>query len=257
MGTRPKAMPIVRESPMPNGAWLLMKDNVNRGLYEAKTLVAPFPRAALVAARWRGHGVPLGDDTEIVIEGYPRSANSFSVAAFELAQGRPTRIAHHLHAPGHVIAGVRAGVPALVLIRDPEDAILEFVIVKPYLSVRQALRGYLRFYGPLLPYLERLEVGAFREVTTDLGSVIGRINRRFGTSFLEFEHSEENVRICFQAMDRYWQGRVGRGAELERFVGRPSELREQLKDRLRGSYQSPDLADLRARVRRIHDRFLA
>ena len=34
----------------------------------------------------------ISDDTELVIEGYPRSANSFAVVAFEMAQG--TTIPH-------------------------------------------------------------------------------------------------------------------------------------------------------------------
>ncbi|RMG27959.1 MAG: hypothetical protein D6732_19595, partial [Methanobacteriota archaeon] len=39
----------------------------------------------------------IGARTEIVIEGYPRSANTFAVVAFRLAQNRPVKIAHHLH----------------------------------------------------------------------------------------------------------------------------------------------------------------
>jgi len=50
-------------------------------------------------------------DTEIVIEGYPRSANTFAVAAFLLAQGRAVKIAHHLHVPAQVIQAVRWGIP--------------------------------------------------------------------------------------------------------------------------------------------------
>src|SRR5262245_65181203 len=49
----------------------------------------------------------VGPETELVIEGFPRCGNSFAVAAFSLAQPRPVRIAHHLHAPAQVIAGTR------------------------------------------------------------------------------------------------------------------------------------------------------
>ena len=35
----------------------------------------------------------VGEDTDIVIEGYPRSANTFAVAAFRLAQPATPRIA--------------------------------------------------------------------------------------------------------------------------------------------------------------------
>ena len=52
--------------------------------------MAQHPLLALPAARLRGHGVVLSPRTEVVIEGYPRSANSFAVAAFRLALGSPS-----------------------------------------------------------------------------------------------------------------------------------------------------------------------
>jgi hypothetical protein len=46
-------------------------------------------------------------DTDIVIEGFGGSANSFSLHAFELAQNTHVYIAHHLHAAAQIILGVR------------------------------------------------------------------------------------------------------------------------------------------------------
>lgn len=226
-------------------------------VYAAKTFVAQRPWLLAPLARLRGHGVLLGPDTEVVIEGYPRSANSFAVAAFELAQGRPTRIAHHTHAPAHVLLALRRGVPAIVLIREPEEAVLEFALVRQGLPLRSALRGYLRFYEPLLPHLGRFVVGPFPEITTDLGRVIRRVNDLYGTRFLPFEHTPENQRACFEAMDRYWRSRVGPGEELERRVGRPSALRERLKEELRPAYRAPGLRALRERALELYRAFAA
>lgn len=230
-----------------------------RALYEAKMVVARHPALAMPAARLRGHGVLLGDRTDVLIEGYPRSANSFSVAAFGLAQewaGRPRpEIAHHTHAPAHVIAAVRAGVPAIVLIREPADAVLEFVIVKPVLTVGQALRGYLRFYEPLRPHAGGFVVGRFPEVSNDFGAVMRATNERFGTAFVPFEHTAENERACFDAMDGYWRGLVGAGIDLERFVGRPSDEREGWKERLRSAYGAPGLAGPRERAEALYRSF--
>jgi len=161
--------------------------------------------------------VVLTSDTEIVIEGYPRSGNSFAVAAFGQAQRRPVRIAHHTHTPAHVIVAIRAGIPALVLIRDPEDACVEFVMMKEFMSLRQALRGYVRFYKPLRPYKDRFVVGAFPEVMSDFGAVMERVNARFGMAFTPFDHTQENVRACLEAIDGYWRSRTGPGLPL---VGR-------------------------------------
>src|SRR5919204_5168588 len=179
---------------------------LQQALYQLKTIGALYPRLVVPAARLRGRGVPIGTDTDIVIEGFPRSANTFTVAAFTMSQRRPVRVAHHLHAPGHVIAAVRRGLPALVLVRQPEDAVLEYLIRRPQLTGAQAVRGYVRFYRPLVSHLDHFVVGSFEKVTTDLGAVIRRLNDRFGTDFVPFEHTDANVRRVFEAIDLDYAG---------------------------------------------------
>ena len=65
---------------------------VRRAVFEAKTVVAKYPGVALPIAR-RRHGIPVGDDTELVIEAFPRSGMTFAVVAFEMAQTRRVRVA--------------------------------------------------------------------------------------------------------------------------------------------------------------------
>ena len=71
-----------------------VRNAANRLLYEGKTILARSPTLALPVARLRGHGEPFDPHVDIVIEGFPRSANSFAVHAFRVAQDRPVRIAH-------------------------------------------------------------------------------------------------------------------------------------------------------------------
>ena len=230
------------------------RDLAARAAYEVKCIVATHPSLAIPAARLRGHGELIRPDTDILIEGYPRSANSFSVAAFRLAQGRPMEVAHHTHAPAHVLAALKLGVPTIVLIREPEESVLEFVIVRPNLTVRQVLRGWVRFHAALLPYHRRFVVGAFPEVTSDFGRVIRRANLLFGSDFKEFEHTEENVRECFRQMDAYWHGRLGEDESIEPYVGRPSQERERWKDSLRAAYLGTP-AVLRTRAASLYRAF--
>ena len=227
----------------------------HRGAYEAKTFAARSPLAAIPLARLRGHGALLAPDTELLIEGFPRSANSFAVAAFVMAQGRDVKVAHHTHAPGHVLSAVRARCPSLILIREPDESALEVVVARPTRTVRQALRGWVRFYRPLVPASASVVIGAFPDVTSSFGSVIRRVNLRFGTTFAEFAHTDEMVQVCFQAMDAYWRDRVGSSEVLERLVGRPSALREELKDSLRPRLDDPRLAGLRAEANALYRRF--
>ncbi len=214
--------------------------------YEVKTIASRSPRLAVLAARVRRHGVLVRPETDILIEGYPRSANAFAVAAFRQAQGRPVEVAHHTHAPGHVLAAIRMGVPSIVLIREPEEAVLEFAIVRPILTLRQALRGWVRFYEALVPHRPRFVVGPFPEVTSDYGGVIRRVNVLFGSAFKEFDHTEENVRELFRHMDDYWHDRLGGENSIEPYVGRPSGERDRLKDELRDDYRAQIPAGIRA-----------
>src|SRR5919112_6338070 len=62
--------------------------------------------------------------TQIVIEGFPRSGNTFAVVAFQQAQRESVRVAHHLHMPAQVIRAAKWGIPTLLLARKPTDAAL-------------------------------------------------------------------------------------------------------------------------------------
>jgi hypothetical protein len=227
-----------------------------RVLYEAKSIVAMYPSIAVPLARRRGpgHGKVFHSDTDVVIEGYPRSGNTFALAAFRHAQDREVRIANRVHAPGHVIAALDAHLPVLVLIREPEEAVVGWVLYKGNISVGQALRAYRRFYAPLIPHRDRLVIASFDQVTTDFGAVIRRLNERFGTSFAEFEHTQENVHRLFEAME--WYVTANRPPdEVERVIGRPSAERDQMKDRLRADYRAARLRRARARAEQLYRTF--
>jgi hypothetical protein len=226
------------------------REALQRAVFEAKTVVAKYPSVAIPIAR-RRHGVPGGDDTEIVIEGFPRTGTSFAIVAFEMAQGRDVRVAGHVHAAAQVIEGARRSLPDLVIIRDPEDTVLSFVIRNPHISIRQALRGYLRFHEPLLRHRDGFVVGTFDQVTADFGTVVDRVNERFGTSFTRFEHTDANVRRCFEAIDDSYGRRVPRGEGFERQVARPSEWRAREKEELRSAYRADDASPPRRRAERV------
>lgn len=258
-GTRGRLRARVWPTPTPTERTPPIAANARRrsATFAAKTAVARSPWLAPVASRARHHGVVLGPDTEIVIEGHPRSANSFSVVAVEVAQGQRTRIAHHTHAPGHVLAAVRKGVPAIALIRDPADAVLEHLLVRPTLDPEQAVRAWTSFYRSVRSVLDRAVLAPFPVVTTDFGKVMRVVNERTGSSFVPFEHTPENQQRCFDAMDAYWTGRVGEGREKELKVGRPSRERDRLAAELRPVLERGAAARALAQARTLFERLVA
>lgn len=232
----------------------LVVDTVRRGWFEAKTVVAQYPSLAIPIAR-RRHGFPVGDDTQIVIEGFPRTGTSFAVVAFDLANQGRVVVACHVHAPAQVIEGARRGLPNLVVAREPEDTVVSFVIRNQHFSVPQALRGYLRFYEPLLRYRDRFVAATFEQVTDDFGAVTRRVNERFGTSFAVFEHNEANEKRCFEIIDEDYQKRVPQGEALERQVARPSEWRNRMKEGVRARFRATDASALLSKAERAFRAF--
>ncbi len=194
------------------------------------------------------HTGVVQEGTRVVIEGYPRCGNTFAVVAFQLAQGVPVKAAHHLHAEAQIIGAARLGVPALLLIREPEDAIVSNARSFGY-PLQTALRDYVVFYSRVLPYREHVVVADFQEVTTDFGAVTDTLNARFGTDFAPFDHSDEGVERCFAVIDEFYQRTA---PEPGRTVARPSRQRQAGKEELREAFRAPELGALRTEAERLY-----
>jgi hypothetical protein len=220
---------------------------------EVRTFVGRWPA---VASRFTTGEFPT-EATELCIEGFLRAGNTFTVIAFQHAQREPVSVAHHVHAAGAVIAAVRMRTPTLVLIRPPEQSVLSYVVRWPELTIGQALRAYARFYRPLLPYRDGFVVGRFEEVTSDLGSVIRRVNERFGTSFVPFEPTDANLAAVREEMDRWDTNTYRRGGPVELGRGRPTEEKESRKAELLDRYRSSPLSRLRQRAEHLYRAFAA
>ncbi|MFN0070332.1 MAG: hypothetical protein ACKVVP_02435 [Chloroflexota bacterium] len=185
------------------------------------------PRLFYTLARDRGFAANqlIGPDTELVIEGYPRSANSYAVISFQLAQPQARIIAHHTHAPAQVIQAAKRGLPLLVPIRHPGDAVASLVIRDHRYTVDLALEAYVRFYETVLPYRDRMILARFEDITRDFGSVIQQLNHRFGTAFTLPESEPEARDRCFRMIEQIDQQSGG----SERSVARPSAWRQERK----------------------------
>lgn len=255
---------------------------VGRARHRLRTHMSEHPLLYLSFARHKYPGPSpevIGADTELVIDGYTRSATTFAVYAFQLSQDKPVRLAHHLHAPAQLIRAAQTHVPALLLIREPQGAVLSQLVREPDVALRDALVAYCRFYACLLPYQDAFVVGEFEDVTGDFGSVIRRINARFGTEFAPFVDTEANRRECMDMMKLrgtlsetllgFESGTVTReqlGRELphltrisehldtkEAWV--PSGARDRSKDDLREQWSASDLAGLREKAQELYRRF--
>jgi len=222
-------------------------------VYRSKTLVGSRPFLAVPITRFRRPEQALRGDTDAVIDGYPKSANGFVTHAFRVAQDPPVNVAHTTHAAGLVIAGCRRGLPTLVLIRAAPDAVSRLALVRPHISLELLLQGWIRFYRPLLPWRARFAVGRFEEVTTDLGAVIEHMNEHLGSSFSPFEHTPENERLAFQALERDWATRIDPSEQAhEMHTGRPSARRDMLAEEIREQLEATRYRRLLEEAAELH-----
>lgn len=122
-------------------------------------------------------------DTGLVIEGFPRSANSFSVFAFLHAGAGDMALAHHVHSPSQITLAARYKIPAILLVRAPEDAVIAGLAKIATHTASDLLRAYTLYYESLLPLREHYVVAPFETVTADFGRIISAVNHRFDTPF--------------------------------------------------------------------------
>ena len=163
-------------------------------------------------------------DSALVIEGFPRSGNTFSVAAFQIANGPQPHLGRHLHGAPHLLRAKRLGIPAVALVRAPEDAVPSYLIRRAGLRAEDVLVEYLDFYRTAWPARDAFVVGLFDDVTRDFGTVI------------DLESGGEVV---------------------ETLVGRPSAERDSRKAEIATSLQRPRAARMLDEARQLFQQYVA
>lgn len=234
-----------------------LRRNADRARHHARRPLARTPYLWDLAMRVRPekNATLARPDTAIVIEGFLRSGNTFSVAAFEIANGPELHVGRHLHGGPHVLRAVRLGLPVVVLIRHPRDAVLSYLIRRDTLTPYDALLEYLDFYRTAWRVRHGFVVGLFDQVTSDFGAVIDAVNERFGTSFARFEPTPENEAAAFRLVEDMNRLESG-GQVVETHVGRPSGQRTLRKDELRGLLEHPRTVAKLREAEQLYERYV-
>ena len=240
--------------------------------YKTSLLLAKYPQLYISYTQWRDtvvrRGTTVGGhllnwNTDILIDGFPRSANTFAVVAFKLSQlPSGVKMANHRHDPSQVIAAIYAKVPTLVLLRKPEEACISFIIrnckTKNYsVSIlANFLRKYIQYYQPLLPLKDNIVIAKFETVTTNFALPILKINQIWNRNFGIFNHTKENVHKCYEEIEKYTKMYLASADDFEAVVSKPSHDRDQDKQILNRLMASSEIQDLRDRANQIYEYLL-
>ena len=197
----------------------------------------------------------VNSSCDIVIEGFPRSANSTTAHGFIKRQPVPVRVAHHKHHAAQLLRGRVLNIPCVVLIRDPVSAVLSHMALREVSLARKnqqhcaarlgfadVMKGYIDFYTAADRVLDELVIAPFDEVTKNISKMINDVNDMFGTCFALGYH-EQNYEIT-----------LGDHAL-------PTQTRNEIKQQFLAKYQnklmsSKNLRKQEYRARKIHDEYI-
>jgi hypothetical protein len=149
----------------------------------------------------------VGPGTDVCIEGYPRSANTYSFHGFKL-RNPDARVAHHLHAPIQIVRAAELGIPCAALIRPPLDAISSLLIFRAgQLRAGLAIRAYEDFYTRVAEARDQVILAPFDEVLADPAMIARELNRRFDTAFDETPYDEATKADLVERIERFDRNR--------------------------------------------------
>lgn len=168
--------------------------------------------------------------SDVCIEGFPRSANSFTVSAFR-HWNPEARVAHHMHVPLQVQLAVKLGIPCCVLVRRPLDAVASVLVMqRGRISDDACYRGYIRFHRRIATMRDEIVVCRFDELLDDPTVLVERLNTRFETSFVSQPLTPDLERRLLATLER--RGRRRNWMLSRDFATAPSPVKEDKKAEL-------------------------
>ena len=228
----------------------LMTRILNKLYSQLKKSLSNYDRLYLSIVRLRYRGVSsigiVSESTDIVIEGFPRSANTYMLNAFKICQEVDFNIAHHLHATPQVTYAIKENIPVILLIRRPIDCVVSVMIRNPSMSANDALREYIHFYSFLKPYITNVTLAFFDDVISDSNKIIQRVNSTYNTKFRLGDNKPKDEQIFSLIEEQNLKNieNINRKYNRENLVARPSIDRLIKKDALSKQFDREPLQRL-------------
>ena len=158
-----------------------------------RTFLSTRPALYIPLRRLRRADSVVTKETELLLEGFPRCGNTWAEMAIRHASQRAIRMAHHSHAAAHVIYAQRYRIPTLIIYREPDAAVKSLLAMKARnMAPEDAYGEYVAFYRAVLSLpREDIIFFSFEDVTQRIGTVLDRLNKRFGFDFSVFDSENE------------------------------------------------------------------
>jgi hypothetical protein len=170
-----------------------------------------------------------------MVEGFPRSGNTYVVAWLALAQPS-LRVASHVHHLAHVRRAQKLGVPALIVMRRPRDAVLSNLVFHPSADARRLVTEWIDFYDEAVLARPGTVMATFDDVTGDLPGVLERFARRTGLD-LRTDDAPPTDEAVFELVQELGDRRFGEVPDTR--VSRPTTARSVEQERAARAIDDP------------------
>jgi hypothetical protein len=196
--------------------------------------------------RGADYGTFCGTETDLCIEGFQSSANSFVYNGFRILQP-DLDIAHHTHSIANVRRAFSFEIPVLILFRDPVD-VIPSMSSRFHPSLKASVNRYIHFYRFVLRNSSKVILASFEEVTTDFATTIRRVEQQTEMDFETFDVDE--VRRQTVQHIRNWSKIRGKEDQMSL----PRQERESRKAELRARLPSvPRFEEAQTVYRRLNE----
>lgn len=119
--------------------------------------------------------IKVNKKTELCIEGYPSSANSYSVMIIKYFN-KDIKIASHSHAIANLKKALKYDIPTVILIRHPET-VISSRLARHKGNINEYFVRYLRFHEFVLKHLDKFVVLSFKEVINDPNLLVNTVEK--------------------------------------------------------------------------------
>jgi len=194
----------------------------------------------------------LSPKTDIVIDAFPRSGNSFATVAFQTAQAKKVAVAHHFHAAATILYAAKRSIPALTFIRNPDDACVSFALFRRTTDLRSVFQEYLSFYELILPVRKKLVVARFETVIRDFGEVVHKLNEVYGTDFTPFLHTPENAASIEAILAKRTTRKFGADGLAQGHGETPNAAKNALKAEIATILQDDSIREVRQKAQAVY-----
>lgn len=149
---------------------------------------------------------------------------------------------------------MRLGLPTLLVVRTPDDAVCSLLVAAPHVTAMSAYREWIHHHRELMAMRDAFVVASLPELIDDFGRVVQRLNHRFRTLLPADPWTPDKLAETRQAMEAHHRI-VHAGAPHT--APWPSEHRVSMAVTARRALADPDLAVIRRQADELYASFVA